>query len=142
MAISSGDKRSNTCADILSQNLRGFNENKEEEFMLRMVQRNIWAACIHETWRIGDNTWKKGGLTFINHGLSVKPCKRGTLGVVIVLSWETRKAWERAGSKILCLGPRILATRLRIHGTSRRRPLTLFLVSAYAPNSGKPQAEH
>ena len=40
------------------------------------------------------------------------------------------------------VGRRFLATRLRLHGTSRRRPLTLFLVSAYAPDSGKPQAEH
>jgi hypothetical protein len=74
--------------------------------------------------------------------VSPKNCKRGALGFAIVLSAEAWKAWERADSKILYFGPRILATRLRLHGTSRRRPLTLFLVSAYAPDSGKPQAEH
>jgi hypothetical protein len=107
-----------------------------------MAQRNLWAACLQETWPIGDSTLENGGLTFIHHGLSEKPCKRGALGVAIVLSLEARKAWERAGSKIIYFGPRIRATRLRLHGTSRRRPLTLLLVSAYSPDSGKPQAEH
>jgi hypothetical protein len=130
MAI--GINERNTCIDIMSQNLRDFREEKEEEIILRMVERNLWAACLQETWRIGNSTWENGGLTFIHHGLSEKPCKRGALGVAIVLSSEARKSWERAGSKILYFGPRILATRLRLHGTSRRRPLTLLLVSVCA----------
>ena len=40
------------------------------------------------------------------------------------------------------LGTRIISVRLRLHGSSRRRPLTVFLMSAYAPDSSKPQAEH
>ena len=62
-----------TCVDIMSQNLRGFKEDKEEEIILRMVERNLWAVCLQETWRIGDSTWENGGLTFIHHGLSEKP---------------------------------------------------------------------
>ena len=31
MAISPDGKRTNTCIDIMSQNLRGFKEDKEEE---------------------------------------------------------------------------------------------------------------
>jgi hypothetical protein len=89
------DEHSNTCIDIMSQNLRGLSEDKEEEIILLMVQRNLWAASLQETWRIGDNTWENGGLTFIYHGLSEKPCKRGALGVAIVLSSEARKAWVR-----------------------------------------------
>jgi hypothetical protein len=116
--------RSNTCTDIMSQNLRGFKEEtEEEEIILRMVQRNLSAATPQGTWRIGNNTWEIGGLTFIHHGLSEKPCKRGAHGFAIVLSLEARKARERAGSKSIYFGPRILATRLRLHGTSRRRPL-------------------
>jgi hypothetical protein len=107
-----------------------------------MVQRNLWAATLQETWRIGDNTWENGGLTFIHDGLSEKPCKRGALGVAIALSSEAPNAWERAGLKIMYFGQRILATRLRFHGTSRKRPLTLLLVSVYPPDSGKPRAEH
>ena len=76
-------------------------KKKEEEIILRMVQHNLWAACLQETWRIGDNTWENDGFTFIQHGFSVKLCKRGALGVAIVLSSESRKAWERAGSKNL-----------------------------------------
>jgi hypothetical protein len=50
----------------MSQNLRGFNEDKEEEFILRMIQRNLWAATLRE---IGDNTWENGGLTFSSRSL-------------------------------------------------------------------------
>ena len=81
----------NTCIDIMSQTLRGFKEDKAEEIILRMVERNVLAVCLQETWRIGDSTWENGGLTFIHHGLSEKPCKRGALGVAIVLSSEARK---------------------------------------------------
>jgi hypothetical protein len=70
-----------------------------------------------ETRRIGDTTSKNGELTSIRHGLSVKPCKRGALGVAIALSSEVPKAWERAGSKIIYFGPITLATRLRLNGT-------------------------
>ncbi len=107
-------------------NLFGFDEDKEEEIEMRMLQRNLWAATLQETWRIGETTPENGGLILIHYGLSVKPCKRGALGVAIILSSEARKAWERAGSRIICFGPWILATRLRLHGTSRRRPLTFF----------------
>jgi hypothetical protein len=56
MAISPDSKPSNACIYIMSQNLHGFKEDKEEEVILRMVQRNLWAATMQETWRIGDNT--------------------------------------------------------------------------------------
>ena len=39
MAISPDGKRTNTCIDIMSQNLRGFKEDKEEEIILRMAER-------------------------------------------------------------------------------------------------------
>jgi hypothetical protein len=43
MAISPDSMRSNTCIDIMFQNLRALKEEKGEEFILRMVQRNLWA---------------------------------------------------------------------------------------------------
>ncbi len=70
MAVGMNER--NTCIDIMSQNLHGFKEEKEEEIILRMSQRNLWVATLQETWRIGDNTWENGGLTFIHHGLSEK----------------------------------------------------------------------
>ena len=35
------NERKNTCLDIMSQNLRGLREDKEEEIILRMVERNL-----------------------------------------------------------------------------------------------------
>ena len=61
--MTTGMNERNTCVDIMSQNLRGLKEEKGEEVILRMVQRNLWVACLQETWRIGDNTWENGGLT-------------------------------------------------------------------------------
>jgi hypothetical protein len=121
-------ERKNTCIDIMPQNLRGFREEKGEEIILRMVQRNLWVACLQETWRIGDNMWENGGLTFIHHGFSEKPCNRGALGVAIALSSEARKSWERAGSKILYFGPRILATRLRGAYASLTRKISFEVI--------------
>ncbi len=85
------NKRLNTCINIMPWNLRGFREENEKGIILRMVQRNLRAALLQETWRIGDNTWEKCGLTFIHHGLSEKPCKRGALGVAIILISDARK---------------------------------------------------
>ncbi len=35
-----------------------------------------------------------------------------------------------------------VAARVRLHKTSRRRPLTMFLVSTYVPDSGEPHVKH
>ena len=81
------------------------------------------------------------GFTFLEHGLAEKVCHRGSQGVAIVLSPDARKAWERAGSLRMTFGERILATRLIVLD-SQKRPLTIFLVSAYAPDSSRPVEEH
>ena len=47
------NERKNTCLDIMSQNLRSLREDKEEEIILLMVERNLWAACLQE---IGSET--------------------------------------------------------------------------------------
>jgi hypothetical protein len=69
MAFGSNE-RLKTCVHIMSPHLRGFNKDKYEAIILRMVQRNLWAATPQETWRIGDTTWENGGLTFNHHGLN------------------------------------------------------------------------
>jgi hypothetical protein len=38
--------------NIISQNVRGFSHEKEEEFIDCMGKRDVWAACLQETWRI------------------------------------------------------------------------------------------
>ena len=80
------------------------------------------------------------GYTFLGHGLAEKECRRGSQGVAIVLCPYARRAWERAGSQRLTFGPRILATRLIVVDPTKR-PLTIFLVGAYAPDSGRPDDE-
>lgn len=125
---------------ILTQNLRGFNSAKEAELILRLTERQIWAACLQETWRHGNGVHRNEGFTFLEHGLAEKVCHHGSQGVAIALSPDARKAWERAGSQRLTFGDRILATRLIVLD-SQKRSLTIFLVSAYAPDSGRPVDE-
>ena len=126
---------------ILSQNLRGLNDDKEAELILRLTERKVWAACLQETWKHGDSVHRNEGFTFLEHGLAEKVCHRGSQGVAIVLSPDAREVWERAGSLRMTFGERILATRLIVLD-SQKRPLTIFLVSAYAPDSGRPVEEH
>ena len=87
-----------------------------------------------ETWKVGSEVRENEGITFLEQGLAMKVCPCGSQGAAIVLGPEARKAWERAGSLRLTLGPRILATRLTIMD-QHRRPVSLFLVSAYATDT-------
>jgi len=127
--------------NIISQNVRGFNHEKEEEFIDCMGKHNVWAACLQETWRIEQNSWENDGYTFLHNGLDVKPCARGAQGVAIVLGPEAKIAWEQAGCQRLYFGTRIVATRLKLLDATNRS-LDIFLVSSYAPDSSRPSGEH
>jgi len=81
---------------ILSQNLRGFNSAKEAELILRLTERQIWAACLQETWRHGDDVHGNEGFTFLVHGLAEKVCRRGSQGVAIALSPDPTRAARAA----------------------------------------------
>jgi len=39
---------------ILSQNTRGFNDEKEEMVLALMQQKNIFAYAVQETWKQGE----------------------------------------------------------------------------------------
>ena len=93
-----------------------------------------------ETYKAGSDVRENEGITFLEHGLATKVCPRGSQGVAIALGPEARKAWERAGSLRLTFGPRILATRPTAVD-QRRRPVSLFLVSAYAPDTSQSPEE-
>ena len=80
--------------------------------------------------------WENEGITLLEHGLATTVFPRGSKGVAIALGPEARKAWKRAGSLRLAFGPRILATRLTIM-EQYKRPVSLFLVSAYAPDASQ-----
>ena len=130
-----------TFVNIISQNVRGFSHEKEEEFIDCMGKRNVWAACLQETWRTEQNSWENNGYTFLHNGLDVKPCARGAQGVAIVLGPEAKIAWEQAGCQRLYFGTRIVATRLKLVDATNRS-LDIFLVSSYAPDSSRPNGEH
>jgi exonuclease III len=128
--------------DILSQNLRGFSYEKEEEFIQRIKAERVWAACVQETWRVGSERWQNQGITFLHRGLATRrPGRRAVQGVAIVLSAAARDAWISAGSKVCFFGKRIIATSLQIVDPAGR-PFLIYLVSAYAPDSSKPQRDH
>jgi len=64
-------------------------------------------------------------------------------GLAVVLGPEARKAWEKAGCQRPDFGSRIVAVRLEIAQSGRkRRSIMIVLVSAYAPDSGRPTEEH
>ena len=130
-----------TFVNIISQNVRGFSDEKEEEIIDCMGKHKIWAACLQETWRTTKASWENNGYTFLHNGLDVKPCARGAQGVAIVLGPDARIAWEKAGSQQLYFGTRIVATRLKLIDATNRS-LDIFLVSAYAPDSSRPVGEH
>ena len=93
-----------------------------------------------ETWKTSSDLRESEGIIFLEHGLTTKVCPCGSQGVTIALGPEARQAWERACSLCITPCPRILATRLTIID-QHKRPVSLFLVSAYAPDNSEPPEE-
>ena len=123
---------------ILSHNTRGLARAEHiEECINWTEERKAWATCLQETWILKNTIYEHNNSTIINHGPPEKLCRRGSLGVAIVLNQDARKAWEAAGSQRLYFGIRILAIRLKINSDDKRKSTTIFLVSAYAPTPSK-----
>ena len=101
-------------------------------------------ASLQETWMEGEEVMEKmddyPGWTLLRHGLKEKVCARGSQGVGILLSPPATAAWTEAGAQMLSFGPRIVSTRLRVKD-NKARPLTIYVVSAYAPLASAPKAE-
>jgi hypothetical protein len=113
--------------------MRGLQRDEHvEEFMLWFKKLGLWAACLQETWRLGNTLEQHNDVVIINTGPEHKLCRRGSLGVAVVLSKNAQKAWEDAGSQVLRYGLRVIAVRLTTQD-KRGRPIHIFLVSAYAP---------
>ena len=134
---------SNQYVSILYQNLRSLKKTgKEAENIFRI--KGLFAAMFQETWKAGSEVRENEGITFLvldlEHGLATKVCPCGSQGVAIALGPEARKAWERADSLRITFGSQILATRLTIMD-QQRRPVRLFLASAYAPDTSRTPEE-
>ena len=109
---------------------------KEAEIILRTKDRRLLAAMFQETWKAGSEVRENEGITFLEHGLATKVCPRGCQGIAIALGPDARKTWEQESSLRLKPGPRIVATRLTIID-QHKRLVSLFLVSAYAPDTSQ-----
>jgi hypothetical protein len=128
-------KLRDTFVRVATQNMRGLHRDEHvEEFMLWFKKLGLWAACLQETWRLGNTLEQHNDVVIIKTcaGPEHKLCRRGSLGVAVVLSKNAQKAWEDAGSQVLRYGLRVVAVRLTTQDT-RGRPIHIFLVSAYAP---------
>ena len=126
---------------VLSQNMRGMVRDEHvEEFDSWFKCLKAYAACLQETWKLGNTTEEHDGTLILNHGPPAKLCKRGSLGVAIVLNGKARKDWERAGSIVLYFGMRIIATRLHLTDP-KGKVVKLFIASAYAPVGAAPNEE-
>ena len=106
--------------------------------------RAVFAAALQETWMEGGKVLEKmddyPGWTLLRHGLKNKVCARGAQGVGSLLSPVATKGWEEAGTQLNSYGDRVASTRIKVKD-GRGRPLTLYMVSAYAPLSSAPVAE-
>ena len=155
---------SSSSLNIGNQNVRGLTSGNEEEFSRtlngltpipghvpwlrrtpsrgeqrhgRRDRSKLHAVFIQETWRdTGGGTEESSinGCAMILAGERKKSCRRGRLGVVIMLGPELTDAWKRTGT-ILSFGPRHLLIRVVWKGTA------VHLGSAYAPTTQAPTAE-
>ena len=83
-----------------TQNVRGLTSSvKFESLIDRMIQLNMHACCVQETWLIGNWTRKIQDFYVFHHNYDEKKKKgRVTGGVAIILSPRGVEAWKDAGS--------------------------------------------
>ena len=138
MSRSSAKKASKNIniTDIVSHNLRGLkSDDRIDEIFNAIKSRNIFAACIQETWREGVNalTYEQSKILLAGLEPDEVTCNRGSQGVGIILSDSAEKAWKAAGSVVHNdLGARVIAARLLVKDAQGKN-IHIFLVSAYAP---------
>ena len=93
------------------------------------------AHTLQEAWAVvplGRANDETGSFLIIWHGGTVRPCNRGRLGVVIILSPVARLAWEARGELVRKdREGRVMTVDLALEGQR-----TLRLGSAYFPTTG------
>ena len=83
----------------------------------------MWA--LRETWRLNteaDEHHHDDGYVSIHHGPTQRTCRRGSLGIMLVLRPAAVGAYERGGHKRKTYGSRVLAFGLDITGHKKRDP--------------------
>jgi hypothetical protein len=124
-------------AQVLSQNTRGFDNDKEEMVLaimqLHCSRKMYYPNAIQETWKLGDGLFEKYGFLVIQHGSDIKDSRGHNSGcVAIIPSPEARKAWVAAGSCVKHYVNRIFAIKI-LFMDANRKPVIVVLASAYAP---------
>ena len=128
---------------IYSQNSRGLRTDKLEEVLATLMKFGVFAWCLQETWRLKleELDHHDTGCMSINHGLQEKECRRGSLGVMIVLSPRAKAAYVRGGCKQKTYGRRVLSVLLVLEDP-QGKVMKIRLVSAYAPTSNHAEDMH
>ena len=129
-------KKKHHSATIISQNVRGLKSAEKLDVLFSVMEvRNVFAACLQETWRSGMEVLQHDKYRLITAGLDPKDvkCRRGSQGVAIALSPLAVSYWEAGGSEFHTdLGARVIAVRLSMMDRMKKE-VGVFLVSAYAP---------
>ena len=124
------------CVCIISQNTRGLkSDEKIQELCTTIKSRNIFAACLQETWRTGVSTLEHENCIIFSSRLdpNLVNSRRSEQGVGILLSKNPLTAWKSAGSIVHNdLGARIIAVALLVNDNMKNE-VGLFLISVYAP---------
>lgn len=119
-----------------TQNTCGLRECKLEEALTIMRHHLVDAYFMQDTWRtVADIDQFKEHHEFyiIEHGLPVKRCRRGSVGLAIVLNERCRAAFQRAGHDSQTFGERILTARLVFRDRTGKE-VKFYLVNAYQPS--------
>ena len=120
---------------IYSQNSRGLRAAALEEVLATMKKEEVFVWALQETWRLNtEEHHHEDGYVTINHGPKEKLCRRGSLGVMLVLSPAAVEAYVRGGNKRRAYGLRVLAVDLVLLD-EKDKVVKMRIVSAYAPTS-------
>ena len=121
------------CIKILSQNVQGIKKSSHiEELIHSFNRRKLFAACLQETWRTGNEQFEQDGVRVIAAGLE-EQTGRGSQGVAIILGPESLECWRAAGYELHTdFGARVIAVRLLLND-KKNNEIGMFLISAYAP---------
>ena len=86
-----------TSMRLVTQNVRGLTLEKLEMIINTMKDRGIHAAALQEAWAAvlsGRDNDETDGFLITWHGETVRPCNRGRLGIVIILSPVEPRAYS------------------------------------------------
>ena len=118
---------------LYSQNCRGMkSRDRELEFWDEFRTRNVFAACLQETWRADIGVTEERGYGKLVWSSPDEQKGRGSAGVAIALILSAADAWDRGRCQVFHAGAgRVVGVCLLMTDKADRQVL-FFLISAYA----------